>query len=78
MKNLKNMKKELLSRIDNMSVLTVEEKKSIMGGQYSSEEECEADCGGWQTNDWPHLPGPITGSGKCHEGSPGVWDCYDS
>lgn len=73
MKNLKNMKKELLSRIDNMSVLTVEEKKSIMGGQYSSEEECKTECGHWHTGH-----GGPTGTGTCHEDSPGVWDCYDS
>lgn len=72
MKNLKSLKLELLSSFENASILSREEKKTINGGQYTSEAECKEECGGWQTAYGP------SGSGICHESFPGNWDCYDS
>jgi hypothetical protein len=55
MKNLKSLQNELL-KANNSKVLSSKEKQLITGGQYSSLEECSADCQsgqggfGWGSN----------------------------
>ncbi|AXT57098.1 hypothetical protein D1815_15585 [Aquimarina sp. AD1] len=73
MKNLKSLKKSLLSKNQGSRELTTEERKVIRGGYYTSEEECKEDCngsgGGWGF--WSHKD-------YCVRGSDGYWTCYDS